>query len=160
MKMSMDGFDLKLLDALQDNGRLTNHELAERVGLSPSQCSRRRAVLEDTGVIEGYRAQLSSDALGLELTVFVEVSLAAHSPEIARGFAELLNAMDEIQEAYTLTGASDYLIKLVVTDLKRLSAILNGRLLAHPGVARLRSSIVLDHLKQTSRLPIGDVVQA
>lgn len=153
--MRMDGFDLKLLGALQAEGRLTSQELAERVGLSASQCARRRAALEESGVIEGYHARLSADVLGLELTVFVEIALASHSPDAARGLLTLLEGMPEVQEAYSLTGASDYLVKLVVPDLKALSRVLNDRLLPHAGVARLRSSIVLDRLKQTNALPLS-----
>ncbi len=153
--MRIDHVDLRLLDALQQDGRLTNQELAERVGLSASQCSRRRSALEEAGVIDGYRASLSSEAIGLELIVFIEVSLAMHSPDNAKRFGDLLAGMEEVQEAYSLTGESDYLVKLAVADLKRLSEILNDVLLPHEGVARLRSSIVLDRLKQTSKLPLG-----
>ena len=152
--MRLDEFDLKLLDALQLDGRLTNQELAEHVGLSASQCSRRRSALEQSGIIGSYRAVLSSDALDLELTVIVHVSLAMHSPENARRLGELLIDMDEVLEVFSLTGEADYMVKLVVPDLARLSQILNDVLLPHEGVARLRSSIVLDRLKQTTRLPL------
>ena len=116
--MRIDDFDLRLLDALQDDGRLSNQELADRVGLSASQCSRRRAALEEAGIIAGYRAALSSDALGLELIVFIEVSMARHSPENAVQFGQLLEHMEEVQEAYSLTGEADYLIKLAIPNLK------------------------------------------
>ena len=152
--MSLDEFDIKLLDALQIDGRLTNQELAEHVGLSASQCSRRRSALEQAGIIGSYRAVLAGDTLGLELTVIVHVSLAMHSPENARRLGDLLIDMDEVLEVFSLTGEADYMVKLVVPDLVRLSQILNDVLLPHEGVARLRSSIVLDRLKQTTRLPL------
>ncbi|MGI9410084.1 MAG: Lrp/AsnC family transcriptional regulator [Hyphomicrobiaceae bacterium] len=152
--MSLDEFDLKLLDALQLDGRLTNQELAEHVGLSASQCSRRRSALEHSGIISSYHAVLSDDALGLELTVIVHVSLAMHSPENAGRLGELLIDMDEVLEVFSLTGEADYMVKLVVPDLARLSQILNDVLLPHEGVARLRSSIVLDRLKHTTQLPL------
>ncbi len=155
--MSIDEFDLKILNALQDDGRLTNQELADLVGLSPSQCSRRRIALEEAGIIEGYRASLSGRALGLDLTVIIEMSLAMHSPDNAKRLADLLCMMDEVQEAYSLTGEADYMIKLVVPDLKRLSQILNDVFLPHEGVARLRSSIVLESIKQTTRLPLSHI---
>ena len=158
--MSIDEFDLRILHALQDDGRLTNQDLADSVGLSPSQCSRRRIALEDAGIIEGYRANLSSRALGLDLTVVIEVSLAMHSPDNAKRLADLLHTMDEVQEAYALTGEADYMIKLVVPDLKRLSQILNDVFLPHEGVARLRSSIVLESIKQTTRLPLAHLAVA
>jgi DNA-binding Lrp family transcriptional regulator len=153
--MRIDLFDLKLLRAIQADGRLTSQELADRVGLSASQCARRRAALEKAGVIEGYHAELSGPALGLESVVFVEIALAAHSSERAHSLQALLQRLPEVQEAYSLTGANDYLVKLVVPNLKALSAVLNDRLLAHEGVAHLRSSIVLDRLKETRELPLA-----
>ncbi len=156
---SIDEFDVKLLDALQDDGRLTNHDLAELVGLSPSQCSRRRIALEDSGVIERYRACLSDGAVGLGLIAFVEVSLAMHSPGNAERLVAMLENMEEVQEAYSMTGEADYLIKLAVPDLKRLSQILNEVFLPHEGVARLHSSVVLDRLKESQRLPLGHLAR-
>ncbi len=150
----MDTFDLKLLHALQDDGRLTNNELAERVGLSASQCSRRRAALESAGVIGSYHAALSGEALGLGVLVFVQVTLAAHSPDNARQFQLLVADTEEVLEAYSLTGESDYLVKLAVPDLKALSRILAEVFLPHTSVAQVRSSVVLDRLKQTNHLPL------
>src|SRR6476660_9194347 len=120
----MDEFDLKLLDALQDDGRLTNYDLAERVGLSASQCSRRRSALEEAGIIESYHAFLSAEALGLGIAVFIQVTLATHSPDNAKRFLDLILEVDEVQEAYSMTGEADYLLKLAVPDLKALSRIL------------------------------------
>jgi DNA-binding Lrp family transcriptional regulator len=150
----MDEFDLKLLDCLQRDGRLTNFELADHVGLSPSQCSRRRAALEALGLIEGYHAHLSADAIGLGVLVFVQVTLATHSPDNSKRFQRLIDGLPEVQEAYSLTGEADYLIKLIVADLKALSRVLNDVFLPHESVAHVRSSIVLDRLKQTAALPL------
>jgi DNA-binding Lrp family transcriptional regulator len=155
----MDAFDFKLMAALQDDGRLTNFELADRVGLSASQCSRRRAALEDGGLIEGYRAHLSAEALGLGVVVYVQVTLATHSPDNSKRFQTLIDGMAEVQEAYSLTGEADYLIRLIVTDLKALSRILNEIFLPHESIAHVRSSVVLDRLKQTSNLPLAHLQQ-
>jgi DNA-binding Lrp family transcriptional regulator len=151
----MDASDLKLLAALQDDGRLTNYDLAERVGLSASQCSRRRAALEQAGVIASYHAHLSPDALGLGITAFVQVTLATHSPDNSKRFVELIANQEEVQEAFSLTGEADYLVKLAVPDLKALSRLLNDVFLPHGSVAHVRSSIVLDRLKQTPKLPLS-----
>src|SRR5258707_13404982 len=151
----MDDFDLKLLNALQEDGRLTNLELAERIGLTASQCSRRRAALEKSGVIEGYHAALANQAVGLDVLVFVQVSLATQSPDSGQAFARLIRSLDEVQEAYSLTGEADFLVKLVVPDLKTLSRILNDVFLPHRSVGRVRSSVVLDRFKQTMRLPLS-----
>jgi DNA-binding Lrp family transcriptional regulator len=156
----MDDFDVKLMGALQDDGRLTNYDLAERVGLSASQCSRRRSALEDAGVIGSYHAVLSAQALGLDVIAFVQVTLATHSPDNSKRFAKLIDGLEEVQEAYSLTGEADYLVKLAVPDLKALSHILNDVFLPHESVAHLRSSIVLDRLKQTMRLPLRHLVNA
>ena len=155
--ISVDNFDLRLLAALQDDGRLTNQELAEIAGLSASQCSRRRMRLEEDGVIAGYRAQLASQALGFELIAFIQITLATHSPDNAQKFRALVNRVDEIQEAYALTGDSDYLLKVVLRDLKSLSDIVNNVLMPHQSVAHVRSSIVLDRLKESSKLPLKEL---
>jgi DNA-binding Lrp family transcriptional regulator len=152
--VSLDAFDVRLLSALQDNGRLTNHELAERIGLSPSQCSRRRAALEASGLIRGYRAELAAEALGFELLVFIQVTLATHSGDNAQRFRQLVADVDEVQEAHAVSGDNDYLLKAVLADLKSLSVLINDVLLPHQSVARVRSSIVLDRLKETTRLPV------
>lgn len=152
--VSLDGFDISLLAALQQNGRLTNQELGDRIGLSPSQCSRRRAALEASGLIRGYRAELAAEALGFRLLVFINVTLTAHSGDNARSFRALVARTEEVQEAYALTGDTDYLLKVVVPDLKDLSALVNDVLLPHDSVARVRSSIVLDRLKETALLPL------
>ena len=150
----MDNADIRILRALQENGRLANNELAEIVGLSASQCSRRRAALEDSGVIDGYQAVLSPEAIGLDVLVFVHVTLATHSPDNAQRFLNLVESMDEVQEAYSLTGESDYLVKMSVPTLKDLSRLLGNVFLPHPSVAHVRSSIVLDRLKKSNRLSL------
>jgi DNA-binding Lrp family transcriptional regulator len=152
--IQVDAFDLKMLAALQDDGRLTNQELADRVGLSASQCSRRRTRLEEQKVIAGYHADLSGEALGFGLIAFITIALATHSPDNSRKFRTLINRVDAIQEAYSLTGDADYVLKAVLRDLKDLSDLVNNVLMPHPSVAHVRSSIVLDRLKESSKLPL------
>jgi DNA-binding Lrp family transcriptional regulator len=150
----VDAFDLKILGALQDDGRLTNQQLADVAGLSASQCSRRRMRLEQENVISGYHADLSAEALGFGVIAFIQVTLATHSPDNAKKFRALMQRIDEIQEAYSLTGDADYVLKAVLRDLKGLSELVNNVLMPHPSVAHVRSSIVLDRLKETTRLPL------
>jgi DNA-binding Lrp family transcriptional regulator len=152
--ISLDAFDLKILRALQDDGRLTNQELADIAGLSASQCSRRRMRLEEEKVISGYRAELASEALGFGVIAFIQITLATHSPDNAKKFRALVGRIDDIQEAYSLTGDSDYVLKAVLRDLKSLSDIVNDVLMPHPSVAHVRSSIVLDRLKESGKLPL------
>ena len=132
----------------------TNSELAEKVGLSASQCSRRRIRLEETGVIEGYTARLNARRLGIGLLALIQVSMSPHSKENAKKFSDFVNAVEEIQEAYALTGDVDYLLKVVVPDLKNLSRIINDLILPHASVSHVKSSIVLTTLKDTHRLPL------
>jgi DNA-binding Lrp family transcriptional regulator len=152
--IQVDAFDLKMLAALQDDGRLTNQQLADLVGLSASQCSRRRMRLEQEKVISGYHADLAGEALGFGLVAFIHITLATHSPDNANKFRELVNRVDDIQEAYSLTGDADYLLKVMLRDLKSLSAIVNDVLMPHQSVAHVRSSIVLDRLKESMKLPL------
>lgn len=113
--------------------------------------------LEQDGVIAGYRAQLASQALGFELIAFIQITLATHSPDNAQKFRALVNRVDDIQEAYALTGDSDYLLKVVLRDLKSLSDIVNNVLMPHQSVAHVRSSIVLDRLKESAKLPLASL---
>jgi DNA-binding Lrp family transcriptional regulator len=152
--ISVDPFDLKILAALQEDGRMTNQQLADIAGLSASQCSRRRTRLEEEHVIAGYRAELAGEALGFNVIAFIQITLATHSPDNAEKFRALVNRVDDIQEAYSLTGDADYLIKAVLRDLKSLSDIVNNVLLPHQSVAHVRSSIVLDRLKESAKLPL------
>jgi DNA-binding Lrp family transcriptional regulator len=151
---ALDQFDLKLLAALEADGRLTNAELAGKVGLSASQCSRRRIRLEETGIIEGYSARLNASRLGIGLLALVEVTLSPHSKENAKKFGGFVNAVEEIQEAYALTGDSDYSLKVVVPDLRNLSRIINDLILPQASVSHVKSSIVLTTLKDSHRLPL------
>src|SRR3954453_15997919 len=149
-----DGFDLKIHGALQDDGRLTNQQLADRVGLSAPQVSRRRMRLEEKKVIAGYHADLASEALGFNLIAFIHITLATHSPDNAKKFRALANRVDEIQEAYSLTGDADYLLKVVLRDLKSLSDIVNNVLMPHQSVPHGRSLMVGERLKESSKLPL------
>jgi DNA-binding Lrp family transcriptional regulator len=150
----VDAFDLRILSALRDDGRLIDQQLAEIAGLSASQCSRRCMRLEQDKVIAGCHADLASEALGFNVIAFIHITLATHSPDNAKRFRVLVNCVDDIQEAYSLTGDADYLLKAVLRDLKSLSDIVNNVLMPHQSVAHVRSSIVLDRLKERSRLPL------
>src|SRR5467141_2691289 len=152
--ISVDAFDLKLLGALQDDGRLTNQQLADLVCRLPLEKKRPRMRLEEEKVISGYHADLPSEALGFGVIAFIHITLATHSPDNAKRFRALVNRVDDIQEAYSLTGDADYLLKAVLRDLKSLSDIVNNVLMPHQSVAHVRSSIVLDRLKESSKLPL------
>lgn len=151
---SLDPFDLRLLDALQQDASLTNGMLAEKVGLSASQISRRRQRLEEEGTIRGYRALIEPAAIGLAVTVFIHVALNTHSRDNARRFRDLVRLTPAVLEAHALTGEADYLLKVAVGDLKELSRLVNEILLPHESVARVRSEIALETLKEPGLLPL------
>ena len=150
----IDKFDRKILAHLQEDARLTNNDLSERVNLSPSQCSRRRQRLEDEGLIRGYRAVLDRDRLGFPLVNIISVTLATHNRDNARRFADLLTRLPEVQEAHALTGEMDYVLKVVTPDLKSLAEFVNDVLLPHDSVQHVKTAIVLETLKETNALPI------
>ncbi len=150
----LDAQDRALVAALQENGALTNAELAERVNLSASQASRRRTRLEQAGVIRGYRADVDPARMGFGVTVFIQVTLATHSGQNAKRFRDFVARTPAILEAHALTGDADYLVKAVVEDLPALGALVNQVLLPHESVERVRSNVVLETLKQGTKLPL------
>jgi len=153
--IDLDAFDLRLLACLQHDGRLTNQQLGEKVGLSASQCSRRRIALEEAGVIEGYRARLSSEALGFGITVLIQVTLSKHSRDNAMHFRDLVRRVDAIQDAYAMTGDPDYVLKAVLPGLPDLAVLVNEVLLPSESVAQVRSSLVLERIKEVDGLPVN-----
>jgi DNA-binding Lrp family transcriptional regulator len=150
----LDQFDRKILSFLQEDGRLTNGDLSERVNLSPSQCSRRRQRLEEEGYIRGYRAVLDRDRLGFSLVNVISVTLANHNRDNAQRFADLLARLPQVQEAHALTGEMDYILKVVTPDLRSLADFVNDVLLPHEAVQHVKTAIVLQTLKETSSLPL------
>ena len=134
----LDRLDRKILAFLQEDGRLTNNDLADRVNLSPSQCSRRRQKLEEQGIIRGYRAILDHDRLGLPLINMISVTLANHNRDNARHFAELVVRLPQVLEAHALTGDMDYILKVITPDLKSLSSFVSDVLLPHNSVQHVK----------------------
>jgi DNA-binding Lrp family transcriptional regulator len=153
--MRLDQFDREILARLQDDGQLTNQQLAAYVHLSPSQCSRRRVRLEREGFIGGYRAILDAVKLGYGFTVFIEVKLGDHSGDNADSFRRLIAENNAIQAGYAMTGDFDYLLKATVRDLAGMQALINDTLLPHPAISHVRSNIVLEQLKAGDKLPLG-----
>ncbi len=150
----LDRIDLKILRALQDNARMSYVELAERVGLSTTPCMDRVKRLESSGVIQGYHAKLDPQALGLELLVFLEITLSSQSPEAFDQFRKAVDGLSYVQECHLVSGQSDYLIKLRLTDLGSYRKYLGELLLALPHVRESKSYIVMEEAKQTALLPL------
>lgn len=150
----LDRTDLLLLAELQRGARLTNAELAERVHLSASACLRRVQRLERDGVIDGYRAQVDPERLGLGLQAFVRVQLTRHDAAAVASFAQLVASWDEVVACHALTGDMDYLLHVVVRDLEHFSRFLLDRLLNDAGVADVNSSFVLRTVKAFRGMPL------
>ena len=150
----VDDTDKRILLALQQDGRLTNNELAEQVALSPSQCSRRRARLEAGDFLRGYHARLDMERAGVGMVCIVSITLDSHNADNAKLFAQLVASLPTVLEAYSLTGEMDYMLKVITKDLKSFSEFINTVLLPHESVATVKTSIVLDTLKDTSVLPL------
>jgi Lrp/AsnC family leucine-responsive transcriptional regulator len=150
----MDATDRKMLAVLQEEGRISNAALAERLHLSPSPCLRRLRALEQDGVIDGYRAELDRAKLGLGLTVFVELKIEGHSDRTAAAISDALVAAPEIIAAHIVSGAADFLLEVVVADLAAYEQLMFGTLLKLPNVADVRSNFALRTVKAAGPLPL------
>jgi Lrp/AsnC family transcriptional regulator, leucine-responsive regulatory protein len=153
--MPLDRVDRRLLEILQREGRLSNAALAERVHLSPSPCLRRVKTLEEDGVIEGYRAVVGREAVGLGLTVFVEIKVEGHSDRLAEEIEAAVNAMPEVVACHIVSGAADFLLEVVVPDLRAYERLLLGSLLKLPAVLDVRSNFAIRTVKAPAPLPLG-----
>lgn len=143
----LDSFDHAILSALSANGALSNADLSDKVALSASQCSRRRARLEQDQVILGYRAKLNNDALGLGLRAVTRINLLSHSEANAKAFGAFVAANTQIEAAYSVSGDADYVLIIVSQDLKTFANFIHSQLLPFSNVTQVRSEIVLQSLK-------------
>jgi Lrp/AsnC family leucine-responsive transcriptional regulator len=155
-KDELDAIDGRILAALQADARLSNLELAERVGLSPSPCLRRVRRLERDGYIDGYRAMLRRDRIGLGLTVFLGVKIDGHANERAMKFEEAVVAMPEVIACHMVSGESDYMLEVVVADVAHYQRFLVGKLFNMPIVREVRSNFAIQSLKAAAPLPLTD----
>jgi Lrp/AsnC family transcriptional regulator, leucine-responsive regulatory protein len=158
--VELDRTDLRILDALQRDGRLSNQELAERVALSPSPCLRRVRRLEETGVIRRYVALLEPRAVGLGVVAYANVKLEKRAP--SRGmripydeFRDAVLDWPEVVACYAMTGDVDYLLRVHVGTLEDFSRFVQAKLLRHPGVLDVRTGFALDVIKDTTALPLA-----
>ncbi|MBO4119672.1 Lrp/AsnC family transcriptional regulator [Cupriavidus gilardii] len=145
--MTLDPIDLRILTCLQQNGRISNQDLAERVALSPSACLRRVRLLEESGVIGGYRAWFDAERLGLELEAIVQVSMRPAVEGWHDTFNAAVQSWPEVLSAYVITGDSNYILRVQARNLKHYSDFIVNRLYRTPGVMDIRSNIVLQRIK-------------
>ena len=150
----MDSKDRSILRLLQGDGRLTNTELAERVGLSESACLRRVRLLEAEGLIQGYTAMVDQKAAGYSLSVFLTITLNSQSQAALSAFEEAARRVPEIMDCYLMTGEADYLIRVVARDVDAFETLHAGALTRLPGVSRITSSIALRTAVHRVALPL------
>lgn len=150
----MDALDIKLLKALQKDGRMSNAELADSVALSPSACHRRVQRLERDGVIRNYVALLNPRAVDRRATVFVEITLKGQADEILEAFERQVALIPDVLECHLMAGAADYLLKVVAQDTDDFARIHKQYLARLPGVAQMQSSFALRTVFKTTALPI------
>lgn len=153
MSKSLDEIDLKILSELQADGRITNVELAKRVGISPPPCLRRVRTLEEEGYIRGYRALLDPRKLGYDVTVFASVHLSSQADADLRAFEDFVRRAPLVRECWMLSGEVDFILKCVAPDMATFQAFVT-QLTAAPHVRNVRTSLVLQNAKYAASVPL------
>lgn len=153
--MKLDRYDQHILDVLQEDGRINNQDLADRIGLSPSPCLRRVRALEESGLIEGYRALVNAKKLGLSLMALIHISMDKHTPERFANFESEVTVLPEVLECLLITGQdADYQLKVVVRDMDHYQSLLLNRLTRIEGVTGVHSRFVLRRVVSRTKLAI------
>jgi DNA-binding Lrp family transcriptional regulator len=155
MSKPLDRVDRRILDELQGDARVSNQELAKRVGLSPAPCWRRLRRLEEEGFINGYATLLSGPAVGLPILAYTLVSLENHHPETIREFDQLVKDRPEILECHSMSGPNDYLLRIVAASMEAYERFMSSHVLQIKAVRAMNTSFVLRTKKYTTRLPIA-----
>ncbi len=156
-KVKLDAIDRHILEQLRDDGRITNVELAKRVGISAPPCLRRVRALEEMGYIEGYHAQLNGDMLGYGMTVFAWVGLHSQAESDLEAFEDLVRSWDMVRECHMLTGEVDFVLKVVAKDWDAWQTFLTSELTPAPNVANVKTAPVLRHSKSVPGVPLDAV---
>lgn len=155
--MQLDRYDLQILRVLQQDGRISNQELADRIGLSPSPCLRRVRTLEEAGLITAYRAHLDARKLGLSLVALIHISMDQHTPERFGNFEAAIGEIPEVLECLLITGQdADYQLKVVVKDMDAYQELLLNRITRINGVTGVHSSFVLRRVIDKTALPLPE----
>jgi Lrp/AsnC family leucine-responsive transcriptional regulator len=154
--MELDRYDRRILQVLQEEGRISNQELADRIGLSPSPCLRRVKALEEGGVLTGYRALVDSRQLGLTLMALIYISMDRHTPDRFANFDAKVKELPEVLECLLVTGQdADYQLKVIVRDMDAYQQLLLNKITRIQGVTGVHSSFVLRKVVDKTALPVG-----
>jgi Lrp/AsnC family leucine-responsive transcriptional regulator len=155
MKTHLDEVDVQILALLQADGRITNADLAKRVGLSPPSVLQRVRALEKAGLIKGYFALLDAERLGLKITALAMVSLALHQEQPIERFRRSINDIPEVMECYHVSGEFDFLLKIVVKDIRAYEVLIREKLAKIKGIGQIKTSFVLGTSKYNTQIPFG-----
>jgi DNA-binding Lrp family transcriptional regulator len=153
-RVKLDRIDRRILRDLQDNGRMTNVELAERAGISAPPCLRRVRALEEAGVIKGYHADLAAGALGYHVTVFAHVGLSSQAEHDLKAFEDLVNSWEQVRECHMLAGETDFLLKVVAEDWDAYQKFLTTKLTTAPNVSHVKSALAIRTAKLLPGVPV------
>ena len=155
--MHLDRIDKRILKELQANGRISNQDLADRVGLSPSPCLRRVKQLEDEGIIEGYVALVNASKLGLKMMALIQIRMDRHTPERFEQFEAMIRTYPQVLECILITGqTADYQVKVVVADMEEYQDFLLNKITPLPGVSDVHSSFILRQVVHSTALPLDE----
>jgi DNA-binding Lrp family transcriptional regulator len=155
-RIRLDRIDRRILQCLQEDGRMTNVELARRAGITAPPCLRRVRALEEAGLIRGYHATLAAEALGYPVTVFAQVGLASQAESDLMAFEERVRSWPEVREAHMLAGETDFLLKIVATDWDSYQRFLSTKLTSAPNVAHVKSAMTLRVSKAEPGVPLAE----
>jgi Lrp/AsnC family transcriptional regulator, leucine-responsive regulatory protein len=153
--MELDAADVKILNHLQANARASNADLADAANLSASQCYRRVKRLEESQIIKGYSAEIDGARVGLDINAFVHVTLGSHEKNRVKAFVDAIEHIEEIQECYSVTGDADYILRVSMPNLVIFSDFMMQQLMPLPMVGNVKSYIIMENLRKSSRLPLG-----
>jgi DNA-binding Lrp family transcriptional regulator len=157
-RVKLDQIDLRILRDLQDNGRITNVELAKRAGISAPPCLRRVRALEESAYIRGYHADINPESLGYGVTVFAQVGLTSQAESDLNAFESLVGGWPLVRECYMLAGETDFLLRIVARDWDSYNRFLTSELTAAPNVSHVKSALAIRASKQAFGVPIDDTI--
>ena len=155
-QIELDKLDQRILAILQQEGRISNQQLAEQVGLSPAACWRRVRTLEETGIIKGYSAHLAPEMVGQGLCVLVNLSLQRHTIDSTAEIEQQVSSYPEVLQCFAVTGNADFVLRVVVPDMVSYDRFLNEKIFTLQGIAQVHSNFALREIKNTQMIPVGD----
>jgi DNA-binding Lrp family transcriptional regulator len=153
-RVKLDRIDRRILHDLQENGRMTNVELARRAGISAPPCLRRVRALEKAGLIKGYHAEINAEALGFSVTVFAQVGLSSQAEADLRAFEGLMASYPEVRECHMLAGEADFLLRIVATDWDAYQRFLTSKLTPAPNVSHVKTALAIRSSKSEPGVPV------